>query len=80
MTFGSLPSLVASRPRPVTRGVAREWNLRRAPEQVVVHMSESPAGLMKGSNHAVGRHKNGVKEVVQLDQCMNNNHYEGGRT
>lgn len=54
------------------------WNLQRAPEQVVVHMSESPAGSKEGSNHAVGRHKNGVKEVVQLDQLMNNNHYDGG--
>lgn len=43
-----------------------------------VHMSESPAGSKEGSNHAVGRHKNGVKEVVQLDQFMNNNHYDGG--
>lgn len=73
--LGSLPSLVASRATSGNKGsgkrVSKYWNLRRAPEEVVVHMSEFPAGLMKGSNHAVGRHKKWCERSGAIGSIIN---------
>lgn len=42
-------------------------------------MSEFPAGRMKGSNDAVGRHQKGCERsgaIGSIIKCMNNNHYD----